>query len=234
MVAGSKAESLYDVLQVARTWPKPSTSDGPPLPKRHRHAPNAMISSLTAQELKAMASDLSAQEHRATTLDMTAQEIKGACQNRGPSLTCLTPHRCSYTYWDGTYACQHKWLPVGLSLPGWGMPWISCCHLYPCAPCPSGHKTVMSFLSCNFFFNSNALKQHGKQAPWTAFSCHIWIVYQDIYKRNSFTHFSHIQLVITSQKESHVICCSCTLFILVFKGIMLLLCVNKSQWSCLH
>ena len=66
LVARSKAKNLYDVLEVAGTWPEPSRSSGPPLPKRHRHAPTAMVLSPRAQELEATASDLSAQKHGAT------------------------------------------------------------------------------------------------------------------------------------------------------------------------
>ena len=77
VVAGLKAERLYNDLQVARTKLEHSMSGGLPLPKRHRCAPTIMASSPTAQELKAMASDLSAQEHGATALDPTAQEFEG-------------------------------------------------------------------------------------------------------------------------------------------------------------
>ena len=96
-VAGSKAKSLYDILQVARTQPKHSTSGGLLLPKRHRCAQTIMVLSLTAQELEATVSDLSAQEHEATALDPTDQEFEGAYQNRGHSLTCPQSHRGQYT-----------------------------------------------------------------------------------------------------------------------------------------
>ena len=76
-MAGLKTKSLYDVLQVARTWPEPSTSGGLPLPKRHKHAPTALVSSLTAQDLRGTASDMSSQEHGATALDLTTQEFEG-------------------------------------------------------------------------------------------------------------------------------------------------------------
>ena len=59
-VAGSKAKSFYNVLQVARTQSVPSTLGVPPLSKRCRCAPTATVLSPTAQELEATASDLSA------------------------------------------------------------------------------------------------------------------------------------------------------------------------------
>ena len=90
-VAGSQAKSLYDILQVSRTWPQPSMSGGLPLPKRHRCVPTTMASSLTAQELQATASDLSAQEHGATALDPTAQGFKGDMSEQGALPYLSTP-----------------------------------------------------------------------------------------------------------------------------------------------
>ena len=52
-VAGSEAKGLYDILQGAMTWPKPSTSVGPPLLMMYRWVPTAMILHPTAQEPKA-------------------------------------------------------------------------------------------------------------------------------------------------------------------------------------
>ena len=56
-----------------------------------------MVSSLTAQELKATASDLLAQEHRGTVLDPTAQDFKGGMLEHGAPPTCPLPHRGQYT-----------------------------------------------------------------------------------------------------------------------------------------
>ena len=51
-VAGSEVEGLYDILQEAMTWPEPSTSVGPPLPKRCRQVPTTTVSQPTAQEVE--------------------------------------------------------------------------------------------------------------------------------------------------------------------------------------
>ena len=57
--------------------------------------------------------------------------------------------------------------PLGLLLPGWGVPWgtllLPCHHLHWCALHPSGNEAVMSPLP-HYFFNTNALRWHGK---WT-------------------------------------------------------------------
>ena len=95
-VVGSKAKGLYNIPQLARTQPESSMSGDPPLPKRHRHAPIATVLQLTAQEPKA------------TALDPTVQEFKGACQNRGCSLTWHAPNRGQYSHCNGTYVYQYR------------------------------------------------------------------------------------------------------------------------------
>ena len=141
MVAGSEAQGLYNILQETRIQPEPSTSVGLPLPIRCRGAPTAMVLSPTAKGYSPRP-------------DSPTRVWGGHVGTWQSSLICPPFHRSQYTCCNGIYACQHKWLSVGLLLLGWGVPWgtliFSCCHLHPCATNPSGHKTDMSFLSCNF------------------------------------------------------------------------------------
>ena len=51
-VCGGQIRGLHDILQGVMMWPDLSTSAGPPLPKRHRWVPTAMLSHLTNQEAK--------------------------------------------------------------------------------------------------------------------------------------------------------------------------------------
>ena len=68
-------------------------SDGLPSSKKCRHVPNAMVSSLTAQELEAMALHQSAQEPGATALDLTAQEFEGSMSEQGGPPYLSPTHR---------------------------------------------------------------------------------------------------------------------------------------------
>ena len=147
----------------------------PPLAKRHRCAPTEMVSSPTAQEPEATATDLSAQEYEATTLDPTVQEFKGACWKRGPSLTCPHPIEADTpttmaSMWinvsdtQQVYCCQAKGYPEGPSTSHATIFFhVHHTHL--------GMKLTCPFCPTIFFFNFDTLKQQGKQAHHTAFSC---------------------------------------------------------------
>ena len=109
-MARSKAESLYNVLQGAMTQSDSSMSFGPPLPKRHRLMPTAVVSCLTAQETEAAA------------LDPLIQELEVVHQNRG-ALSYLSPtSRRQHIKGDGTPMCHCRGHPVGLLLPGQRVP----------------------------------------------------------------------------------------------------------------
>ena len=104
IVAGSKAQNLYNILQAARTWPDLSTSVGPPLPQSQRHAPTAMVSHQTAKELEAI------------VWNLTVQEFKGHVRTGAPLLvpypieadipTAMAPMNVNVSDTQQVYCCQ--------------------------------------------------------------------------------------------------------------------------------
>ena len=60
------------------------------MPKMGWHAPTALVSSPTAQELETMASDMQGQKGGASSLDPTAYEFKGGMLEQG-ALPYLSP-----------------------------------------------------------------------------------------------------------------------------------------------
>ena len=147
-LAWLQAKKLYDVLQVARTWPKSSITGGPLLPKRYRCMPTATVSNLTAQELETM------------VLDLTVQDCEGCMLEQEDLLVCPIPHQGQYTCWDGTHVYQHKWHPAEVSLLDWGVHWETLTCATMCTHVCHAHLGMK--LSCPFcpitFFNSNTLK----------------------------------------------------------------------------
>ena len=128
--------------------------------------PTTLVSSPTAEELKAIASDLSAHEHRATVQDPTVQEFEGACWNRGPLLpvphpietnipTEMAPVHVNISDSQQVYCCQAKGCPEGPSSS----------HAAICAyVCDTylGMKLLCPFIPITFL-NFDALKLHIKQ-----------------------------------------------------------------------
>ena len=129
VVAKSKVEDLYAILQEAMTWPEPSTSVGLPLPRGTGGCPLQWSHAWLPKRPK-----LQPWVH----------------WNRGPSLTCSPTPGGQHTHWDDALMCQCRGCLLSLSLPGQGVSWgtfvLPCHHLCSYGPCPSGHKTVVSLL----------------------------------------------------------------------------------------
>ena len=149
-----KVENLYDVLKLVRTWPEPSMSGGPSLPKRHRHVPRATVSNPTAQELKATAPDPIVQEYEGDTLEQVPPPLH-------------VPHPIEADI-------PTEMAPICINMSD--TQWVYCCRAE--GPLTS-HATICTHvgmnLSCSLcpitFSNSDALKWHGKCTHHTLFSC---------------------------------------------------------------
>ena len=88
-------------------------------------------------------------------------------QPKRPKLSHLSANpRGWHTHWDDTSMRHCRSHPLDLLVLGQGLSWgtliLSWHYLFSCAPCPSGHKAVMSLYPITFF-NTNAFRWHAKQ-----------------------------------------------------------------------
>ena len=114
----------------------------------------------------------------------------------------------------------------------WGTLVLPCHHL--CPPCTSGTKLSCLFCSVTIF------QFQQPQVVWQVgtLNC-LFIPLLELCTRiyikwNHVTHFAHVLLVITTKKKAMLFIVLSPSLYTMFTGIMLLLCVNKSWWSCLH